>query len=251
MRKHFGVALRTGMILLVTTSSAARVGAQATAVGAGDQAARVTAVLPGDVARQVLAAVDDARANGLPSDAITNRSLKFAARGVAPRDIARAATEQLARMKSVRDVLGSARGDAPSGDEIEAGAEALREGVTGADVSKLARSAPSGRSLTVPLYVVGSLVSRGLPSGDALQRVQSKLLARASDRDIESVGRDAANSHGASGAEHGRALGIGQSGGVGSGSHGPPAGVPGNGGEKGRSGKPATPQGPPPGKGHP
>jgi len=251
MKKHFEIALSTGLIVLMMTSSPAPARAQATAARAGDLATRVTAVLPPDAARQVLGVIDDARANSLPSDAIANRSLKFAARGIAPGDIARAATEQLARMKSVRDVLSKARGGAPSGNEIEAGAEALREGVAGADVSKLARSAPSGRSLTVPLYVIGSLVSRGLPSDDALQRVQSKLLARASDTDIESVGRDAAASHGASGEEHGRGLGIGRSGGVGSATHGPPAGVPGNAGGRGRSGKPGAPPGPPPGKGRP
>lgn len=248
MRMRYVVALSAGLMMLAMTTSSAQAGAQG-ATQAGDPSGRVAAVLPADVARQVLAVIADARANNLPADAIANRSLKFAARGVAPRDIARAAVEQLARMRSARDVLHSARSGVPSNDEVEAGAEALREGVSGADVSRLAQSAPSGRSLAVPLYVIGSLVSRGLPSDEALRRVQSKLAARASDADVEAVGRDVATSHGASDEAHGRGIGAGQSEGVG---HGPPAGVPGNAGARGRSGKPpgVTP-GPPAGKGRP
>ena len=251
MSKHIKVVLITGLALFAVTGGSTRTSAQGAAVQIVDPATRIHTVLPADAARQVLAVIAEARAINLPSEAIANRSLKFAARGIAPRDITRAAVEQLARMRSMRDMLGLARSAAPSSDEIEAGAEALREGVAAADVSKLAQSAPSGRSLTVPLYVIGSLVSRGLPSDEALQRVQSKLLARASDADIEAAGRDAATPHGASGEEHGRGLGAGQSGSVGSRVNGPPAGVPGNAGVRGQSGKPGRPAGPPPGKGHP
>ena len=70
-------------------------------------------------------------------------------------------------------------------DEVEAGAEALRQGVDGAAVSELAKEAPSGRSLAVPLYVIGGLVDRGLPSDDALARVLERLTARASDAEIQ------------------------------------------------------------------
>lgn len=251
MRIRYIAGLSAGLMMLAMATGSVRAGAQA-AGQVGDPSSRLAAVLPADVARQVLAVIADARANNLPSDAIANRSLKFAARGIAPQDIARAAVAQGARMRSVRDVLHSARAGAPSGDEVEAGAEALREGVSAADVSRLAQDAPSGRSLTVPLYVIGSLVSRGLSSDEALRRVQSKLAARASDADVEAVGRDAAASHRASDEAHGQRMGAGQSGGVGSGMHGPPAGVPGNAGARGRVGNaPVVKSGPPPGKGRP
>lgn len=220
---------------------------------AGDPSSRLTTVLPADVAQHVLSVIRTARADRLPADAIESRSLKFAARGIAPDDIARAADEQLSRMRSARDMLHGARPQAPSGDEIEAGAEALREGVDGSAVSKLAQSAPSGRSLAVPLYVIGSLVSRGLPSDEALARVQSKLAARASDADIQKDGQEVAASH--RDGNNGRGFGAGgrpaSAGGNGAGhGGGPPAGVPGNAGAKGR---PATPGGSPskPGKGRP
>ena len=227
---------------------------------AGDPSARLAAVLPADAARHVLAVMGDARSENLPSDALANRSLKFAARGIAPQDIAHAADEQLVRMRTARDVLRTARSVQPSGDEIEAGAEALREGVKGLDVAKLAQSAPSGRSLAVPLYVIGSMVSRGLPSDQALQRVQVKLAARASDADIEGSGRDnvgSSESHaneGRSNSGRGNAAGAGQSGSqgeAGSGAHGPPSGVPGNAGNHERPNTTGHGNTPATGKGHP
>jgi hypothetical protein len=213
-----------------------------------DPSARLRQVLPADVATRVLAVIADARSRGLPADALENRALKFAARGVAPSAIERSVVEQEERMEQIRAVLQSARGRAPNGDEVDAGAEALRKGVDGAKVGALARNAPRDRSLAVPLYVIGSLLDRGLPSDAALERVQDKLRARASDRDLEKMAADvasqAAEGRGRGrGAEMGRALGEtkrpggapgnGQNGSAG----GRPAGVPGNGG------KPATPPG--------
>ena len=136
--------------------------------------------------------------------------------------------------------LGSQGGDRL---EIEAGAEAMRKGVEGGSVSLLAKSAPSGRSLAVPLFVIGSLTDRGLTSDEALQRVLTRLQARASDADLESLPGELP-AQGASGqsnrpAETGRDFGQ---------SHkkpktgrpataGPPAGVPGNGGVKSNPGQ--------------
>jgi hypothetical protein len=73
----------------------------------------------------------------------------------------------------------------PTKDEVTAAAEALHRGVSGADVSQLASSAPSGRSLAVPLLVISSLMDRGLPADEALARVASRLTARVTDRDLE------------------------------------------------------------------
>lgn len=243
--RHVAVVAVLGMTLGGRTVAAQEL--------AGDPAARLSAVLPAAVAQHLLSLLRTARAEGLPADALANRSLKFAARGIAPDAIARAADDQLVRLRDARDVLRRARSTPPHSDEIEAGAESLREGVTGADIAKLAQSAPSGRSLAVPLYVIGSLVSTGIASSDALRRVQARLEAHASDSDIEAAGRGAAVSHRPTDAGRGHGAGRGQSGGVGAPAHGggPPAGVPGN---AGQHGKPTTPPGQsnrPPGKGHP
>ncbi|MEX2182649.1 MAG: hypothetical protein WD771_11455 [Gemmatimonadaceae bacterium] len=159
-------------------------------VPAQDPAERLRAVLPAEVAERVLATIADARSRALPSQAVTaleNRALKFAARGVAPADLERAIGEHAVRMFRAREAIESARAERAAGEEIAAGAEAMRQGVDGAAVSALARSAPSGRSLAVPLFVIGSLVEHGLPSAAALQRVQERLAARATDLELETM----------------------------------------------------------------
>jgi len=152
---------------------------------AADPSTRLREVLPADVAERVLAVIAEARARELPAAALENRALKFAARGVVPRDIEKSVAAHAERLEEAKDALEAGRGRKPTDDEVEAGAEAIRQGVDGAAVSALAKDAPSGRSLVMPLYVIGSLVDRGLPSDEALARVLARLLARATDAELE------------------------------------------------------------------
>jgi len=238
--------VRTMLAALVLCYSAVAAHAQAPV----DATARLKQVLPADVAARVLSVIAKARSQGLSGDALESRALKFAAKGVNPQSIERSVAEQEERMERVRDTLARARGGKPSDDEIDAGAEAMRKGVDGAQVSALAKSAPVGRSLAVPLYVVGSLVDRGLSSDSALARVAERLRLRASDRDLEGLPNEvpaAVTGRGNKPAETGRALaetkrpgsaaGASQSG---RSAGGPPTGVPANGGA---GAKPTTPPG--------
>lgn len=155
---------------------------------AADPSARLREVLPADVAERVLARIAEARSRELPPQALAaleNRALKFASRGVAPADVERAIGAHAERMVSARTAIEGARPGKAAGDEIDAGAEALRQGVDGEAVRALAKTTPSGRSLAVPLFVMGSLVERGLRSDQALARVQERLTARATDRELE------------------------------------------------------------------
>ena len=127
-------------------------------VPAHDPSDRLRAVLPADVADRVIARIADARARELPAQALANRALKYASRGVAPADIERSIDAHAERMNTAKGLLQGARGQRPAGDEVDAGAEALRQGVEGEAVSTLAKTAPSGRSLAVPLFVLGGLV---------------------------------------------------------------------------------------------
>lgn len=232
------------LLLLATVVVAQGSSAQ---VPARDPSARLREVLPADVAQRVLARIADARARQLPAAALENRALKFAAKGVDPKAIERSVNEQAQRMDNARSALASGRGAKPAGDEIEAGAEAMRKGIDGASVALLAKNAPSGRSLAVPLFVIGTLRDRGLSSGQALQRVLDRMNARASDADLERIpgelpaqaiagqanrpaetGRDFGQSH--------RPTTIGRPA-----TAGPPAGVPANGGAKSNPGQSRRP----------
>lgn len=228
------IGLRLLAALILSVAFAAPVAIAQTP--AKDPSVRLREVLPADVAERVLARIDDARSRQLPAEALENRALKFAARGIAPTDIERSVNEQLERMDDARVALIAGRGVTPAADEVEAGAEAIRKGVDGASVSLLAKSAPSGRSLAVPLFVIGTLADRGLPARDALQRVLARLRQRASDADLESMPGDlpaqAVGGRGNSGNDKSRGN-RGHDGVSGRPSTaGPPAGVPGNGGKK-------------------
>jgi len=228
-----------------TPSSAAPPSGQSKAQ---DPAARLRAVLPADVAERVLATVAQARARQLPAQALEARALKFAMRGEDPAAIERAVNEHSARLAQSQATLNGARGGRPSDDEVEAGAEALRQGVDGAAVSALAKSAPSGRSLAVPLYVLGQLAARGLPSDDALARVKERLAAKATDAELEQLPAQAVAGRENRPAEVGRDLAKtrrpGNVGGGAGAAGGPPAGVPANAGAGARpagAGRPSTP----------
>ena len=212
---------------------------------ARDPSALLREVLPADVAERVLAKIAEARSHQLPAAALEQRALKFAARGVDPADIERSVAEQAARMQEARNALEKPRGRSTTDDEIEAGAEALRKGVDGAQVSALAQSSPSGRSLTVPLYVIGSLIDRGLPSDEALQRVKDRIEARATDADIEGMPAELPPQAAAGQAHRPAVTGQELAGSKrpttpGARAGGPPAGVPANGGAVTRPTPPKT-----------
>ena len=237
------------LLLLVTATIAPTLEGQSTGSVAADPSARLREVLPPEVAAHVLAVIAGARSNGLPAGALEQRALKFAARGVPAVDIARAVTEQAERQARVKTLLEAVRGTA-SDDEVDAGAEATREGLDGHDVSALAKGAPSGRSLAIPLYVLGSLTSRGLPSDQALARVSHSLAAGAGDAELEALPAQALNSRGGGAGDVGRDLGAARRpaaapGASGSPGGGPPAGVPANDGAR------THPRGPPTAPGKP
>ncbi|HMI48708.1 MAG TPA: hypothetical protein VK481_08570 [Gemmatimonadaceae bacterium] len=230
---------RIAFQLMVAATLAQSVSAQ---VPAKDPSARLREVLPADVAGRVLARIADARAHQLPAEALENRALKFAAKGVDPRSIERSINEQALRMANARAALIAGRGSNPAADEIDAGAEVIRKGVDGPSVSLLAKSAPRDRSLAVPLFVIGSLVDRGLPADQALQRVMARLQSRASDADLEAMPGNVSIGNGGqgrpdgiSGREWGQSHRPANSGKPAS--AGPPAGVPGNGGSKSNPGQ--------------
>jgi len=218
-----------------------------------DAATRLREVLPAPVATRVLAVIARARAHELPTDVLENRALKFAARGVQPDSIEKSVVDHEARMERGKETLERARGNKAAADEVDAAAEVLRKGVGGPALSDFAKSAPSGRSLAVPLYVVGGLLDRGMASDDAMRRVAAGLRARASDHDLEKM-QSEVQFRGNNGNGNGRGPdmtgrpsdgpgnGIGFARGHGG---GPPAGVPANGGSSAKPGrgnnKPPTP----------
>lgn len=178
MRRWLGWTLGA---LLALSAEPGRLAAQAT----GDSSDELARVLPVEVAQRVLLRIDETRARGLPSVVLRHRALELVAKGVAPERVARAVDDEAAALDWGRQALLAGGRANPTDDEIAAAGTALRRGVDGNLVSGLATSAPSGRSLAVPLLVIASLVDRGLGADAALRRVLARLATRASDQQLE------------------------------------------------------------------
>lgn len=159
---------------------------------AHDPSSRLAEVLPPEALDKVLARIADARARALPAAALEHRALEAAAKGAPAADIERVVAEQADAMGQGKAALARGGRTRPADEEIDAAGTAVRNGVDGSEISELAKSAPSGRSLVVPLAVLTSLSDRGLPSDEALQRVLAKLQARASDHELEQLPEQAA-----------------------------------------------------------
>ena len=184
MRTPAKILIRAAVLLLPT--------ALAAQPSAHDPSSTLESVLPSDVAQQVLARIADARSRELPAAALEHRALELQAKGMPPGDIPGAVSKTEEAMAKGKAALVAGGRAHPSDAEVEAAGTGVAQGVDGSAVSGLARSAPSGRSLAVPLSVITSLVDRGLPSDDALARVRDRLQANASDDELSSLPEQAA-----------------------------------------------------------
>jgi hypothetical protein len=145
---------------------------------------RLRAALPAAVADRVLQEMAVARDERLPAAVLEHRALELIAKGAEPAKIERAVqAHHRALARGRMALLGGGR-DHPTDDEVEAAAAAIRAGVAPTAVSTLARSAASGRSLAVPLFVTSSLREQGLPVVDLVAAMQLWLEAGATDGEL-------------------------------------------------------------------
>jgi hypothetical protein len=123
--------------------------------------------------------IDSARVAGLPVDPLYSKVREGVFRSAGePRLIA--AVQRLGRD------LGDARsalGDSASGEEITAGANALRAGIRQADLSRLreTRGRKADHPLTVALVVLADLATRGVPPAMAAASVNELVARNVSD----------------------------------------------------------------------
>ncbi len=166
----------------------------ASAQKAHDPSAQLREVLPASVADHVLATIADARAHSLPAAALEQQALRLSRKGAKPADIQKSVDRSAADMKQAKGALEKS-GHKPSSDEVVAGSALLDRGVDGAKVSELAKSAPSGRSLAVPMYVIGTLMDRGMKSDAALAKVSARLAQHATDKQLTADVNATASEH--------------------------------------------------------
>jgi len=191
-----------------------------------DAVTRLNEVLPADLAARVVAQVERAQEMELPEQAVANLALEGMAKGRSAEEVLAAVDLLVADMGRAREALSS--GDRPvAPGEIQAATTALRMGVDGSSVAELARSGPPGRSLAVPLLVMGGLAQRGMPSDQALQAVSERLAANAGDAELlGTFGAPGANGQGRGVGPGGTNPGVGGGRGTGAGGQGVPSGPP-------------------------
>jgi hypothetical protein len=155
----------------------------ASAQTANDPSATLRKVLPAKVADHVLATIADARSHSLPAAALEQQALRLTRAGAKPADVEKSIDKSADNMKQAKAALEKG-GRKPTSDEVVAGSKLVGRGVDGSKVSDFAKTAPSGRSLAVPLYVTGTLMDRGLKSDAALARVHARLMQKATDKQL-------------------------------------------------------------------
>jgi hypothetical protein len=154
---------------------------------AHDPSSTLEQVLPADIAQQVLARIADARSRALPAAALEHRALELQAKGMPSAEIPSVIAETENAMGTGKTALAAGGRTDASDAEVEAAGTGVAKGVDGGTISDLAKSAPSGRSLAVPIAVLTALVDRGLPADEALARVVARLQAHASDQQLASL----------------------------------------------------------------
>jgi len=129
---------------------------------AGAQDTRLVAQLDPATQQRVSAVIERARAASLPVEPLVDKALEGARKHAPNGRIVEAVTSLAARLDSSRVALGMASTDA----ELVAAAAALQAGV-GTRVLGQLRQERVGRSLAIPLVVLGDLVTRGVPRDTA------------------------------------------------------------------------------------
>lgn len=146
-------ALGTALVALAIAAAGGRAGAQDS---------RLAAQLDAATQARVSEVIERARAASLPVEPLVDKALEGARKRAPDARIIEAVTSLAARLDSSRAALGTASTDA----ELVAAAAALQAGVRPVVLSRL-RQERAGRSLAVPLVVLGDLVARGVPHDTA------------------------------------------------------------------------------------
>jgi hypothetical protein len=133
---------------------------------------RLEARLPAAARSAVASIVEQARAQGLPTEPLVQRALEGASRNSSAERIQEAVRDLAGRLHRAQSVLGREASEA----ELVSAAGALNVGLDEADLSRL-RSAAGGTPLTQPLVTLADLLQRGVPRDTATSAVLAFLRA--------------------------------------------------------------------------
>lgn len=166
------------------------------------QDARLDARLDASTRDTVVALIDSARADGIPSEPLVQKALEGASKHADGARILSAVRMLDHELGEARAALGSASSEA----EVIAGASALHAGIAPAALTRMRATRTRG-SLTVALAVLSDLIARGVPGDTATTVISALTGAGAQDAELlrfqQGVERDIAQ-----GATPSAALGV-------------------------------------------
>jgi hypothetical protein len=134
----------------------------------------------------ILALIDSAKAQGIPTEPLVQKVNQGQAMGAdGPRIVA--AVRTLAReMATAHRALGTVA----TADEIQAAASAVHAGVPAVELGKHKKQGGLRRSLSLPFTVLADIVSRGVPVEAGVNAIRSLVGAGAKDADINDFQRN-------------------------------------------------------------
>lgn len=172
MKAHLGRAVAAGLIGV------------ALATNASAQARDPLVRLEPSVRYQVEVLLDSARLARLPTRPLESKALEGITKRAVDRKILLEVRKVFRALRDARNALGAQASEA----ELTAAASAINAGITSAEIAELARSRQD-KSLTVPLVVLGDLISRGVPRDTASQTIFQLLQRGAGDDDFYGLWR--------------------------------------------------------------
>jgi hypothetical protein len=143
------------------------------------QDARLDSRLDARTREAVVAIIDSARGEGIPSEPLVQKALEGASKHADGARILTAVRMLARELGDARSALGATSSDA----EVIAGASALHAGIAPAALSKMRASRTHG-SLTVALAVLSDLVARGVPGDTATTVISALTTAGAQDAEL-------------------------------------------------------------------
>jgi hypothetical protein len=156
--------------------------------------ARLAGRLDPETRRAVIASIDSYLAAGLPPELtsrLVSRALQAAAGSAAPELILSSIRDHGRRLVAAHDALPNA-----GAADVDAGAEALRAGVSLATLRALRQLRPRS-SLAVPLIVLVDLVVQGVPADTAAELILAVAEKQASDAQYNNLRLQVASDIGA------------------------------------------------------
>jgi hypothetical protein len=148
-----------GIVVLVLLAGAARANAQQ-----ASSYERARAGMSASAAVEFERVVNDARARGLPQQALVDKALEGQAKHVPPDRIVLVLRDLSDRLQRARTALGPGAASA----DVVAVADVLQRGVTTTTIGQLSAHLPPGESIAIVAQVYADVVGRGVPADRAL-----------------------------------------------------------------------------------